>query len=414
MKLFDFIAKSPEAYHTVATMEEELQAQGYERLYEDNVWHLPNEKYYVVRGDSSIIAFRLPGKMPEGFHIVAAHTDSPAFKIKEHPEVDVEKHYIKLNTEKYGGMLMSSWLDRPLSLAGRVTIQENGTCETKLLNVDRDLLVIPNLAIHMNREVNKGYTYEVAKDLCPLFAHEGTVRELIASELKVKEEKILGMDLFLYNRMAGTYLGKNQEFICAPRLDDLQCVYAALQSFLITENPNKVSILAAFDSEEVGSGTRQGAGSDFLPNVLERIADAREMNRQQYLSAVSRSFLVSADNAHGVHPNHTQKADTTNRPYLGGGVVIKYHGEGKYITDGATGAWFKNLCQNAKVPYQEYFNHSDIVGGSTLGHIATERMSMRGVDIGLAQLAMHSSYETAGAHDTEALIKALIAFYQES
>lgn len=427
MELFDFIEKSPEAYHTVMTLEEEFSRCGFRRLKENEIWKLETGgKYYVVRGDTSLFAFQIPANWKGGFHIVAAHTDSPAFKVKENPEITVENHYVKLDVEKYGGMLIAPWFDRPLSVAGRVMLKKGTSCESRLYNADRDLLVIPNLAIHMNRKANDGYTYQVSKDLCPLFAQKGSIREMIAEELGVSVEDILGTDLYLYNRMKGTVLGMNGEFIAAPRLDDLQCVYAAMKAFLSASSDmgekkagsaaataeGPVKLFGAFDSEEVGSGTRQGAGSDFLYSVLRRISESMGKTEVDYHKILADSFLISADNAHGAHPNFPEKADEKNRPYLNGGIVIKYNGSGKYITDSVSASVFKLLCERAGVSYQEYFNHSDIAGGSTLGHIAAQRVSVRGVDIGLAELAMHSPYETAGARDTEDLIKVLELFYR--
>lgn len=417
MNVFEFIEKSPEAFHTVATLEDELRRLHYKKLKENEPWKLEAEgKYYVVRGGTSLLAFQIPNRWKGGFHMVAAHTDSPAFKLKENPEVDVENHYVKLEVETYGGLLMAPWFDRPLSIAGRVIIKDGESCVSRLYDAKRDLLIIPSLAIHMNRKANDGYTYQVSKDMSPLFAEKGSVRELVAEELGVAQEDILGTDLYLYNRMKGCQLGKDKEFIAAPRLDDLQCVYGAFQAFINTSlesaGDRPVNLFCAFDSEEVGSGTRQGAGSDFLSRTLRRIAGALGKEGEEYPRILAESFLISADNAHGLHPNYKEKSDENNHPYLNGGVVIKYNGSGKYITDGVSAALIKMLCERVNIPYQEYFNHSDIAGGSTLGHIATERLSIRGIDIGLAQLAMHSPYETAGSKDMEDYITLLTAFYK--
>lgn len=431
--LLNFIDKSPTCFHVIANMKQVLSEAGYRELNEKEHWSLtPGEGYYVTRNDSSIIAFRLPQVKAAtetgssgsttgvgGFHIVAAHSDSPTFKIKENPEMVVEDKYIRLNTEKYGGMILSTWLDRALSVAGRVAVKEKKQIVTKLVNIDEDLLVIPNVAIHMNRDMNKGVEYNAQVDMLPLFADtmegqgKGALRKKVAKAAKVKEEDILGHDLFLYTREKGRVLGENGEFLLSPRLDDLQCVYASLTAFRESVPKEYVNVCAVFDNEEVGSGTRQGADSTFLEDTLWRIHEALGGNKSEFLSRIADSFLISADNAHAVHPNHPEKADPTNRPYLNGGIVIKYHGSQKYTTDGVSAAKMKCFCEKAGVPYQTYANRSDILGGSTLGNISTAHVSVASVDIGLPQLAMHSAVETAGVRDTEYAIKALKVFWEE-
>lgn len=429
--MLTFIDKSPTCFHVVANMKQELSGAGYHELTERENWELiPGEGYYVTRNDSSIIAFRLPAvaagdaqngnaTAAKGFHIVASHSDSPTFKIKENPEMVVEDKYIKLNTEKYGGMILSTWLDRALSVAGRVVVKEKKQVVTKLVNIDEDLLVIPNVAIHMNRDMNKGVEYNAQVDMLPLFADtmegqgKGALLKKVAKAAKVKEEDILGHDLLLYTREKGRLLGENGDFLLSPRLDDLQCVYASVTAFTESVPKEYVNVCAVFDNEEVGSGTRQGADSTFLEDTLWRIHEALGGNKSEFLSRIADSFLISADNAHAVHPNHPEKADPTNRPYLNGGIVIKYHGSQKYTTDGVSAARMKGLCEKAGVPYQTYANRSDILGGSTLGNISTAHVSVASVDIGLPQLAMHSAVETAGARDTEYAIKALKVFWAE-
>lgn len=422
-ELLDFIEKSPSVYHVVHNIAENLRREGFKELEESREWNVRSGgKYFTVRNGSSIIAFRLPQKREfKGFHIIAAHSDSPTFKIKESPEMAAVDKYIRLNTEKYGGMIMSTWFDRPLSVAGRVAVEDknadNGV-STKLVNIDRDILVIPNVAIHMNREMNKGVEYNPQIDMLPLFAEAGEKKaqnpfmDLVAKAAGVKPDKILGHDLFLYVRDKGRIIGEKGEFILSPKLDDLQCAHTAYQAFAGSEPKDYINICAVFDNEEVGSGTRQGADSTFLQDVLERISENLELGRNGFLSAVAGSFLISADNAHALHPNHPEKADPVNRPRLNGGIVIKYHGAQKYTTDAVSAAVMKEICREAAVPYQVYTNRSDIVGGSTLGNISTAHVSVSSVDIGLPQLAMHSAVETAGSRDTEYALGAFKVFYE--
>ena len=326
---------------------------------------------------------------------------------------------MKLNTEKYGGMILSTWLDRALSVAGRVAVRDEktGKIMTKLVNIDKDLLVIPNVAIHMNREMNKGVEYNPQTDMLPLFADKteskgrSSLQNMAAKAAGVKAEDILGQDLFLYVRERGRLLGEYGEFVLSPKLDDLQCVYAAIKAFTESTSEDYINVCTIFDNEEVGSGTRQGADSTFLEDTLRRIAGGLSESEDRYLQWVADSFMISADNAHAVHPNHPEKADPTNRPYLNGGIVIKYHGSQKYTTDAVSAAYMKNLCRQAEVPYQTYANRSDILGGSTLGNISTAHVSVACVDIGLPQLAMHSAVETAGLKDTAYAVKALRVFF---
>lgn len=419
-EVLDFIEKSPSCFHAVANVKEMLQEQGFTEVKEAQKWELvPGEGYYVTRNDSALIAFRLPEKPARGFHMTAAHSDSPTFKIKELPEMTVEEHYVKLNTEKYGGMILSTWLDRALSVAGRVVVREGRELVTKLVNVDKDLLVIPNVAIHMNREMNQGVAYNPQCDMLPLFADcsEGKKKNAfmkrIAKAAGVKAEDILSHDLFLYPREKGRVLGESGEFLLSPRLDDLQCVFAESRAFCESRPEEYINVCAVFDNEEVGSGTKQGADSTFLEDTLYRIAEGLGLEKGDYLRMIAESFLISADNAHAVHPNHPEKADPTNRPYLNGGIVIKFHGSQKYATDAVSAAKLKGLCEEAHVPYQTYANRSDIAGGSTLGNISTAHVSVSSVDIGLPQLAMHSAVETAGAKDTFYAVEMMKKFFAE-
>ena len=409
-KLLDFIEKSPTAFQAVDEMQKRLTENGFEVLSEKEYWKLvPGGKYLVTRNNSALIAFCIPEKESRVFHIMASHSDSPSFKIKENPEIKVDNSYVKLNVEKYGGMLMAPWFDRPLSVAGRVIIRRNGGLKEKLINIKRDLVMIPNLAIHMNREANNGVAYNPQKDLQPLFAAGNTDRtllEIIAEQTGVKKEDIISHDLFLYNRMPGTIWGADKEFVSSARLDDLQCAFASMEGLLRAQNHGSIAVHCVMDNEEVGSGTKQGAASTFLKDTLLRINMGLGRTYEEYLMTLAGSFMVSADNAHALHPNYTDKTDLTNHPVLNKGIVIKFNANQKYCTDAVSAAIFKELCTKAGVPYQTFVNRSDIAGGSTLGNISNTQVPMNTVDIGLPQLAMHSPYETAGVKDTEYLVRA--------
>lgn len=409
-KLLEFIEKSPTAFQAVDEMKKRFTEGGFQVLSEREHWNLiPGGKYVVTRNNSALIAFAIPEDPPFAFHIMASHSDSPALKIKENPEIEVEKAYIKLNVERYGGMLLAPWFDRPLSVAGRLIVRKDGEIQEKLVAVDKDLLIIPNLAIHMNREVNDGYKYNVQKDMLPLYSsYEGkeSFMKQVAAEAGVEEKDILGHDLFLYDRTAGTIWGADEEFVSAPRLDDIQCAFASFEGFLRGEHKKSIAVHCVLDNEEVGSSTKQGAASTFLKDTLKRINMGLGRTEEEYLMALADSFMVSADNAHALHPNHTDKTDPVNRPVINGGIVIKYNANQKYCTDGVSAAIFKDICDKAGVPYQTFVNRSDMAGGSTLGNISNTQVPMKTVDIGLAQLAMHSVYETAGVKDTENLAKA--------
>lgn len=416
--LLDFLEHSPSPYHAVANMTAMLDEAGFVRLEEGEHWSLSEgNDYYVARNGSALLAFRIPKKDFVGFQIMASHSDSPVFKIKSNAEMEVDQKYLKLNVEKYGGMICAPWLDRPLSVAGRVVVQSEAGVETRLVAVDRDLMIIPNLAIHMNRTVNESYEFNPQKDMLPLIGDihaKGAFIKLIAEEAGVKETDILDMDLFLCQRMKGTVLGLNSEFIASPRLDDLQCAFASLTGFLASEPSDSVAVHCVMDNEEVGSGTKQGAASTFLKDVLHRINTGMGRSEEEYLMALSSSFMVSADNAHSVHPNQTDKADPTNRPYMNEGIVIKYSANQKYTTDAVSAALFKSICKKAEVPYQTFHNRSDMLGGSTLGNISNTQVALNTVDIGLPQLAMHSPYETAGSKDTAFLVEAAKILFSSS
>ena len=414
--LFSFIDKSPSPFHAIEAVKEMLSKAGFIEVMENKSWNLEKGgSYFVVRNDSAIIAFQVPETGVKGFHMVASHSDSPSFKIKEQAELTLDQAYTKLNVEKYGGMIMSSWFDRPLSVAGRVYVNTAEGIEKRMICFDEDLMVIPNLAIHMNREVNNGVKYSAQTDMCPVLAtgaDKTMFRKLVADKADAAVEDILGQDLYLYTRQAGLVLGTNQDMIMSPRLDDLECAYCSMQALIESKPEQFVNVCAVLDNEEVGSGTRQGADSDFLYNTLKRIVYAFGGNEESYMQAVAESFLISADNAHAMHPNHPEKADVTNRPVLNGGIVIKFSGNQKYTSDAFSGSVMKKLCKDAEVPYQVFFNHSDVQGGSTLGNISTAHVSVASVDIGLPQLAMHSAVETAGVKDVAYLVKVLKEFYK--
>lgn len=417
-QLFKFIENSPSCFHAIKTITEELKNEGFVELREKDTWQIEKgKKYYVTRNLSSVIAFKIPQNDFKSFHIVASHSDSPTFKIKENAEIEVNNKYVKLNTEKYGGMICSTWFDRPLSIAGRILVKENNAVKTHLVNIDKDLVIIPNLAIHMNREVNDGYKYNAQIDMLPLYgdnSSKGSLMKTIAKEAEVEKESILGTDLFLYNRMNGTKIGANEEYISSPRLDDLECAFTSLSAFLSENTSNSASVYCVFDNEEVGSGTKQGADSTFLYDVLRRINISLGKTEEDYYRLISSSFMVSADNAHALHPNYTDKSDPTNKVYMNDGIVIKYNANQKYTTDAVSASIFKSICDSVDVPYQTFTNRSDILGGSTLGNISNAHVSLNTIDIGLAQLAMHSTYETAGAKDVTYMIDAIKAFYNTS
>lgn len=417
-QLFTFIEKSPSSYHAVDRMKKNLQIEGYTELAESRPWALSKGgQYYVTRNLSSIIAFKIPSGTFSGFHITASHSDSPSFRIKENAEITADSQYIKLNVEKYGGMLMPAWLDRPLSVAGRVVVKDGSSMTVRLVNVDRDLILIPNPAIHMNRQLNEGYKYNPQTDMLPLYGgieSKDSFMNTIASAAGVGPDAVIGSDLYLYNRMPGTIWGAGREYISAPRLDDLQCAFASLQGFLLSRPQFSIPVQCVLDNEEVGSGTKQGAASTFLKDTLRRICLGLNGVEEDYHREISHSFMLSADNAHAVHPNQAQKADLTNRPYMNQGVVIKYNGNQKYTTDGISAAIFKTICEEKHIPLQTYFNRSDMAGGSTLGNISSSQVPVNTIDVGLAQLAMHSPYETAGVKDTDYMIQAVKAFFEAS
>ena len=413
--LFNFIKNSPTSFHAVANIRDILAKNGFIKLSESEPWQIaPGGKYFVTRNGSALISFCVPESYEKAFMLCASHSDSPSFKIKENPERK-EAGCVKLNVEKYGGMLIQPWFDRPLSVAGRIVFNDGGKIKEKLVCIDRDLLVIPNLAIHMNRDANEGHKVDVQKEIQPVFSlsEKASLLSIISEQAEVPKEDILSSDLFLYARTEPTRWGAEKEFISAPRLDDLECAWTCLQGFVSAENPSAIPVYCLFDNEEVGSSTRQGADSTFLSDTLERISEKLGWSGEEYKIALSKSFMLSADNAHAVHPNYAEKADPINRPVLNGGIVIKYNAAQKYTSDAVTSAFFKMICKKAGIKYQVFTNNSNIAGGSTLGNISQNHVSVPCVDIGLAQWAMHSPYESAGAEDVGSMIKAVKCFYGE-
>ncbi len=410
--LFGFIKNSPCCYQAVDEIRKRLLEAGFTELFEQEAYQIKEGgKYFVTRNDSSLIAFCLPKEKPQAMHIIAAHDDSPCFKLKEEMNMQAGP-YVKLNVEKYGGMIYSTWFDRPLGVAGRAVIRDGDGLRTVLYDSDRDIAIIPSIAIHMERDINDSHKYSVQKELMPVVGNEGTdFNEILAKDLGVNKDDILGRDLFLYNRQTPVVWGDSGQFIGSPRLDDLECVYAGLRGIIEAESIDQMSVLAIFDNEEVGSGTKQGADSTFLTDTLKRAVFSLGMGEEDFCRLTAASLMISADNAHGYHPNYAEKADEANRPHLNGGIVIKHSANQKYTTDASSAAAFKLVCENAGVPYQTFVNRSDIAGGSTLGNISTTHLSVSTVDIGLSQWAMHSAYESAGVEDAEYLIKASKTFY---
>ncbi len=415
--LFEFIENSPSSHHAVKSACDIFDSYGFTPLKNDEIWNIEKGgKYYIVCGSSSVIAFKIPNKNISNYRIIASHGDTPCFKIKHNPEIKFENNlYTSLNVEEYGGNLLAPWFDRPLSIAGRVIVMQNGKLCSRLVNIKRNLVSVVNMAIHLSRDANKGMEYKIQKDMLPIFAGAGsnaTLNDIVAKELNINSDDILDADLYLYNNAKGTVWGAQDEFISAPRLDDLQCCFASVTALVNNTNENSICMSAIFDNEEVGSSSMQGAASTFLKRTVRRIASSLNISEDQLIIALSKSSMISADNGHAIHPNYPEKHDKTNRPYVGGGVLIKYSANQKYTTSAFTGAAMAQLCKNANVPYQVFHNHSDIAGGSTLGNISISQLSIPCADIGIAMLAMHSPYETAGANDTAHLIATMSEYFK--
>lgn len=429
-RLLSFLDASPVNFLAVKNLTEELQQHGYHRI--DTTEALgtvkAGDKFFVTKNDSSIYAFQI-GRKPlaeTGFHMICAHCDSPTFRIKPHAEIDCEGGIVKLNTEVYGGPIMSTWFDRPLTLAGRVIVKGKDvmTPTTLLLHVKRPLLQISNLAIHFNRQVNDGVKLSRQKDVLPILGiindelEKGNLlMNIILEELNkqqtVTREDILDFDLYLADATPACTFGAHNELISSGRLDDLSMCFAGLEALLASQPTDTTQVLAIFDNEETGSQTKQGAGSPFLSYMLKRIALAQGGTEEAYYQAVERAFMISADNAHAWHPNYSEKYDPTNHPMLGGGPVIKFNAAQKYASDAYSASVFAGLCKKAGVPCQRFVNHSDVAGGSTLGNILASSIPLRGVDMGNAILAMHSCRETGSTADHEFCVKVFTQFYQE-
>ena len=413
--LFRFIEESPTAFHAVAATGRRLEEAGFRRLEETERWELERgASYYTTRNGSALIAFRIPGGAFSGYLMTAAHGDSPCYKIKENAEY---KHdgYVSLSTEGYGDMINASWTDRPLSVAGRVTVRTGKGMEVRLVDLKEPVALVPNVSIHMNRDMNKNSTYNPARDMQPLLCDEKgmgrSLRERIAGILGIPAENILTTDLYIYNPQKGICWG---DYISAPRLDDLQCAYACLSGIISAKPESAVAVFCLFDNEEVGSMTKQGADSTFLSDVLERIASGLGMDGQEQAEKLANSFMISADNAHALHPNHGEFRDPNQTVHMNGGIVFKLNANQKYTTDAVSAALMRLVCEKAEVPYQYYANRADMKGGSTIGNISASRVSVNTVDVGLAQLAMHSAFETAGSRDTEYLARAVKLYYGRS
>ncbi len=414
--LLEFIENSPTAFHAVDSAAKILDEAGFTRLNECDAWNLVRGgKYYVTRNLSSIVAFVIPETFTETFMITASHTDSPTFKLKTEYESEAFGKYIKFNVEGYGGMINSSWLDRPLSIAGRVIVKEDGKFTAKLVKIDRDLVLIPNVAVHQNRTINSGFVYNAASDLMPLFSAKdgkGGLKKIIAEEIGCAEDAITVSDLYLYNRTPAAIWGADNEFYSCPRIDNLQCAYTTLMGFVNAADECKsLAVYSAFDNEETGSSTKQGANSQFMFDTLSRICETFGLDLRRVLAS---SFMVSADNGHAKHPNHPELSDGQNAPHMNEGVVIKSNASQKYTTDALSAAMFSEICRRADVPVQLFANRSDMGGGSTLGSISNTNVALNTIDIGLAQLAMHSSYETGGCADTLYMIRAITQFYKSA
>lgn len=421
--LMEFLDKSPVNFYAVRTVAERLDSEGFTRLDSRDAWPLkPGGKYYMVKNGTAIFGFTVASEpiASAGFRIIAAHSDSPCFRVKPNPEMLSDGGVVKLNVEVYGGPILYTWFDRPLSLAGRVVMRSDDPLhpESKLIKFDRPLLTIPHLAIHFNRSVNEGNRISAQKDMLPVAAivkeaaeKDGLLLRLIAEAAGCSTDDILDFDLSLYDTTPACLVGMNNEFVTSGRLDDLSMVHAAMEALVSAQAGKQTCVMAIFDNEETGSGTKQGAASPILADLLRRITDSFGGTREDFVRAVENSFMVSADNAHAYHPNYGEKYDPTNHPVPGGGPVIKINARCKYMTDADSAAVFRHICEKAGVPVQYFVNHSDVAGGSTLGNILTSQLPLRGVDMGEAIWAMHSVRETAAAIDHTYSIKAFSTFF---
>ena len=407
LSLKNYLDSAVSVYHAVESLQKVLDEAGYTCLSESETWRLvPGGKYYMTRSGTALMAFRVPQGNPKGFMLSASHSDRPCFKVKENGEL--KGNYTRLAVERYGGMLIAPWLDRPLSIAGRVLVETENGVEVKLINIDRDLMMMPNVAIHMNRQANEGYKWNPAVDTLPLMGGKDAAGKLQTLVEEAAGGKVLGHDLYLYIREKAKVWGLEEEYISSAALDDLACAWLCTQGFLKAAESDSIPVLCVFDNEEVGSSSLQGADSDLLGLLLKRICDSLGLPMENMMS---QSFLLSADNAHAIHPNHPEFADPNNAPVVNQGVVLKFNANQRYTTDGVSAAVFRKICGKVNVPVQTYCNRADLAGGSTLGNISLTHVSIQSADIGLPQLAMHSCYETAGVQDAIYMEEALAAFY---
>lgn len=422
--LIDFIQNSPCSFLAIQNAKAKLENAGFENLNNKTKWNLEeNKKYFLTKNDSCLIAFTIGKNSQNGFKIIGCHTDSPSFMIKPNPEIK-SANLLKLNTEGYGGMIVSTWLDRPLSIAGRVVLKGENAFSPKIANVDfkKPIAIIPNLAIHLNREINNGYKYSKQKEMLPIlslagedFSEKGYLEELLANQLNVKKEDILTYELFLYEAEKGSIIGINEEFISCSRLDDLMMCYNSLEAFLENgknENQEGIKLVFLADNEEVGSKSGQGADSAFLKDTLKRICLSLFKDEEMFYSVLEKSFAISADLAHCVHPNYPEKHDPTNSPYLGKGVCLKYASSQKYSTTGIGSGIFDRICKNANINYQIFVNHSDSPGGSTIGSMLASQLNIPVIDFGVCILAMHSIRELASINDVYDCYKLFCKFYE--
>ncbi|CEM60696.1 M18 family aminopeptidase [Treponema phagedenis] len=421
-ELINFIEKSPTVFHVIQNVADILTAHGYKQLQQADTFSLvPNGKYFITNNGSAIIAWQMgSAAITEGFRIIGSHSDSPGFRIKPNPEIVVQNSFITLNTEVYGGPILSTWFDRPLSIAGRVVLKGKEVLQpiVRLIDFKRPLLIIPNLAIHMNREVNEGYAYNRQKDTLPLLsiidenpAKEDFLLNLIAQEADCALSDILEFDLFLYDVQKGSILGANNEFFSVGKIDNLGMAYASVDALVQSESTPFTKVVCIFDNEEVGSSTAQGAGSPFLSDVLNRIVQTQG-DSETFQQALAASFLISADQAHGTHPNYLEKNDITNFPIINRGPAIKLAASMSYASDAVSVGVFKQVCEKANVPCQTFVNRSDIRGGSTIGPISVRNLNIKTVDVGNPILAMHSVRELGGVQDQESITEAFKAFYR--
>lgn len=422
--LIDFIYDSPTAFHAVNTSKSLLDENGFEELSLSQNWNLKeNGKYYITKNLSAIIAFTINSKNieKEGFRIIGSHSDSPTFRVKPKAELSVENTYLKLNTECYGGPILNTWLDRPLGIAGRVVLKGDSILnpQVKLVSMDKPVCIIPNIAIHMNRTVNEGYVYNKQKDMLPLVGllndsleKDNFLLNQIAEKLNVDKDQIIDFDLFLYEFEKGSLIGPNEEFISAGRLDNLSMAHASLHALIDTKGKCGVNVVAVFDNEEVGSSTKQGADSNMLLNLLERICISLGKNREEFFTSIYSSFMISADLAHALHPNMVEKHDPTNRPVMGKGPVIKINANQAYTSDAHSISIYKAICKESNVEYQEFVNRSDERGGSTIGPISSTHIDIPSVDVGSPILAMHSIRELGNVEDHFNIYKTFSKFYE--